>query len=178
MTASLDIDKQGGPSALFEALDAMNISVETIEHPPVFTVDEARSLRGRLRGGHCKTLFLKAKKGDVFLLPALEETPIDLKALGRNLGRGRLSFGRPERLWDMLGVRPGAVTPFALINDPDRAVTVLLDAALMDQDELNFHPLINTMTTRIATSDFLRFLDAMGHQRQVIDFAGLPAEEG
>jgi len=157
------------PEELFAFLDRLGIVTSTVDHPPVFTVEEARTLRGDLPGGHSKSLFLRNKKGAMWLVVAEEDRPIDLKALGARLGAGRLSFGSPERLMRHLGVIPGAVTPFAVINDSDGVVQVVLDRGLFEHDPLNFHPLVNTKTTTIAGAGLLQFLDAVGHPPQIID---------
>jgi Ala-tRNA(Pro) deacylase len=130
----------------------------------VFTVEEGRDLKAQMPGGHSKNLFLKDKKGALFLLCAIGDTAIDLNALSRLLGAGRFSFGSAERLMDNLGVTPGAVTLFALINDPERKVTLLLDDALYAHDPVNFHPLRNDATTAISPADMLKFIRALGRE--------------
>ena len=158
------------PDDLFRFLDTLGIAHNTVHHAPVFTVDEARAVRGDLAGGHSKSLFLRNKKGRMWLVVTKEDRAIDLKDLGARLGAGRFSFGSPERLMRVLGVIPGAVTPFAVLNDTDGAVQVVLDRGLMDMDPLNFHPLDNAMTTAVRSQDLLRFLEATGHEPQMIDF--------
>ena len=139
-------------------------------HPPVFTVEEAKALRGELAGGHVKNLFLRNKKGRMWLVTCLEDRRIDLKALGERLGGGRLSFGSAERLMTYLGVVPGAVTPFAAINDKTGAVTVVLDREVFAQAPINAHPLANDMTTAIEPDDLVRFLEAENHPPEILDF--------
>jgi Ala-tRNA(Pro) deacylase len=156
------------PEDLFALLHALGIATRTVNHPPLFTVEESRRLRGALPGGHCKSLFLRDKKERMFLLVALEDCPIDLKTLPDRLACNRLSFGSPERLMRQLGVRPGAVTPFALINDTAHQVTLALQEAMLVADPLNFHPLVNTQTTAIAPADLLRFFAATGHQPRLL----------
>lgn len=156
------------PEALFEKLETLGIAQSTVEHPPLYTVEESRALRGELPGGHTKNLFLRNKKGGMWLVTCLEDRTIDLKDLGEHLGGYRLSFGRPERLMQYLGVIPGAVTPFAVINDHQDVVQMVLDSALLDHDPLNFHPLDNCRTTAISPKDLLTFLEAIGHYPQVI----------
>src|SRR5205085_7670983 len=141
------------PEQLFERLDALGIVHRTYTYPPVFTVAEAVALRGQLPGGHCKSLFLKDKKGGLWLVVALEECRIDLKGLADALAAPRFSFGNAELLYEVLGVRPGSVTPFALVNDCHRRVTVVLDRAMLDHHPLNYHPLENDRTTAIAPAD-------------------------
>ncbi len=156
-------------AALFALLDRLGIRTTTHRHQAVFTVDEAKRVCGALPGAHSKNLFLKDKKGRLFLVVALEDRPIDLKTLHTRLGCGRLSFGSAELLQATLGVEPGSVTPFAVINDVDHRVTVALDAALLAADILNFHPLANTATTAIDPADLVTFLAATGHPPLVID---------
>lgn len=159
---------------LWARLDALAIRTSTTTHPPVFTVDEARALRGSLPGGHCKSLFLRDKKKQ-FLVVALEDRKIDLKALRAALGAGNLSFGSPDRLYAALGVTPGSVTPLALINaDPDAGLTVALDRGMLDHDPLNYHPLSNDATTAIAPADLVRFIRACGFEPLAIDFEQSP----
>src|SRR5215469_15923675 len=134
------------PADLFAFLDRIGVAHNTIEHPPLFTVEESRALRGQIPGGHTKNLFLKDKKGALYLVTAPEDAVIALKSLHRRLGAtGRFSFGSADLLRETLGVEPGAVTPFAVMNDGAGRVTVVLDAALMAEATLNAHPLRNTM---------------------------------
>ena len=164
------------PDQLFAFLDGLGIPHPTVSHPPLFTVEQSQALRGTLPGGHTKNLFLKDKKGALFLVTALEDAAIDLKSLHRRLGAtGRFSFGAAELLRDTLGVEPGAVTPLGAINDTAGRVTVVLDQALMAYDTVNCHPLVNTMTTSLARADLLKFLRATGHEPRILPVAG-PAE--
>ncbi len=156
---------------LLAFLDEHRIDHRTVEHPPVFTVDEAKQLRGELPGTHSKSLFLRNKKGRMWLVVALEDRSIDLKDLGRRLDAGRLSFGSPERLMNTLGVIPGAVTPFAVINDEGHAVQVVLDSQMLEVEPLNFHPLDNTKTTAVSSAGLLSFLQATGHEPMMLDFS-------
>ncbi len=151
------------PDRLLAYLDELGIATRTLQHPPVFTVEEAKRLRGPLPGGHCKSLFLRNKKGVMWLVVTMEHQKIDLRALADSLGAGRLSFGSPERLMRHLGVVPGAVTPLAVVNDGEHVVTVALDRAILEHDPLNFHPLDNAQTTAIGPDDLMRFLEATGH---------------
>jgi Ala-tRNA(Pro) deacylase len=152
---------------LLDRLAALNIQVTTVDHPAVFTVAESTGLEKELPGGHTKNLFLKSKKGAIFLVVALNDAAIDLKTLHKQLESGRLSFGSPDLLWALLGVKPGSVTPFALINDTGCRVTVVLDEAMLRHDLLNYHPLENTATTSIARDDLLRFIRACGHDPRI-----------
>jgi Ala-tRNA(Pro) deacylase len=158
------------PQQLFARLDELGISHRTVEHPPVFTVEEAKALRGNLPGHHIKNLFLRNKKEEMWLVVALEDRAVDLKRLGERLGAGRLSFGSPDRLRRRLGVEPGSVTPLAAINDQDRAVRLALDRALAEDGPINVHPLTNTMTTALSGGDLLRFFQATGHTPLWLDF--------
>lgn len=152
------------PTGLFARLDALGIPHATHHHAPVFTVEEAQRLKGDLPGAHTKNLFIRDKKGTMWLLVARFDQDVDLKVVGPQVGaRGRLSFGSADRLMRYLGVIPGSVTPFAVINDHGRQVSVALDAGLRDQEVWNAHPLDNAMTTAVARNDILRFLDAMEH---------------
>ena len=158
------------PQTLLRRLDDLGIAYRSVSHPPVFTVEEAKALRGELPGSHIKNLFLRNKKGQMWLVTCLEDRGIDLKVLGERLGAGRFSFGSAERLMTHLGVRPGAVTPFAVINDKQGAVTMVLDSGVMDGGPVNCHPLVNTMTTALAPDDLVRFLEAEHHAPQMLDF--------
>jgi Ala-tRNA(Pro) deacylase len=163
------------PSDLFAALDQLGIAHATVTHPALFTVEQSQALRGTIAGGHTKNLFLRDKKGALFLVTALEDAVIELKSLHRLLGAsGRFSFGSAELMRETLGIEPGAVTPFAAMNDTDRRVGVVLDAALMRHATINCHPLVNTMTTSIAREDLVRFLAATGHPPRIepIAFSG------
>jgi Ala-tRNA(Pro) deacylase len=166
------------PDQLFAALDALAIKYTTVKHPPLFTVEQSRALRGQIPGGHTKNLFLRDKKHALFLVVAEEEADIDLKGLHRLLGaNGRFSFGSSDLLREVWGVEPGAVTPFGALNDTAGRVTVVLDKAMLAHATLNFHPLVNTMTTSIARDDLIRFLESTGHSPRIERVAG-PAPDG
>jgi Ala-tRNA(Pro) deacylase len=160
------LDTQG----LFKQLDSLGIAHKSVEHPPVFTVEEAKALRGELPGAHIKNLFLRNKKEEMWLVVALEDRAVDLKRLGEVLGAGRLSFGSAERLKRTLGVEPGSVTPLALANDAAHLVRLALDRGVMTSGPINAHPLTNTMTTALAPADLLRFFTATGHEPRWLDF--------
>lgn len=164
------------PEQLLARLAALGIEARTTDHVPVFTVEESQHLRGELPGGHIKNLFLRNRKEEMWLVTVEESRRVDLKALGEKLtgetgGAAKLSFGSADRLMTYLGVIPGAVTPFAVINDKDRKVTMVLDRHLLACDPVNAHPLVNFKTTAIAPQDLLKFLEAEGHKPQLIDFA-------
>ena len=161
------------PQDLVAALGQLGIATSRIDHEAVFTVAESKELRGAVSGHHTKNLFLKDKKGRLFLVSALESTRIDLKRLHERIGAsGRLSFGSAELLLEKLGVTPGSVTAFAVINDRAGAVTMVLDAGLMTGAPMNFHPLVNTATLGIARDDMLAFLRSTGHEPLIV---ALPA---
>jgi Ala-tRNA(Pro) deacylase len=160
------------PDDLMAMLDRLAIATTTVRHPPLFTVEESRALRGEIVGAHTKNLFLKDKKGALFLVTAFEDADIDLRRLHTRIGAsGRLSFGKPELLNETLGVPPGAVTPFGLINDDSGRVNVVLEAALVASERINCHPLTNTATTTIASADLLTFIRATGHEPRIVDLA-------
>jgi Ala-tRNA(Pro) deacylase len=157
------------PEDLTAFLAEIGVSTQTVSHPPLFTVEQSQALRGEIPGAHTKNLFLKDKKGTLFLVVAGEDAAIDLKRLHTRIGAaGRLSFGKPEELHETLGVAPGAVTVFGLINDRALRVSVVLDANLMACETVNCHPLVNTATTSIAAGDLLIFVKATGHQPLII----------
>ena len=157
------------PEELLAFLASLGVETATVEHAPVFTVTESKALRGQIEGGHAKNLFLKDKKGRLFLVTALEHVTIDLKRIHERIGAsGRVSFAGPEPLLRHWGVTPGSVTPFGALNDRDGLVTVVLDSAMMASPLLNFHPLINSMSTTISPEGLLAFLRASGHEPLVV----------
>jgi Ala-tRNA(Pro) deacylase len=162
------------PEALLQRLAALGIASHTVDHAPVFTVEESRGLRGLLPGGHVKNLFLRNKKEEMWLVTVEESKRVDLKALGEMLtgatgGAAKLSFGSADRLMKHLGVIPGAVTPFAVINDKERLVRMVLDRDLLVHDRVHAHPLVNFKATALSPADLVRFLEAEGHAPQVIE---------
>ncbi len=166
------------PDDLFKFLTKHGIDHSTVEHPPLFTVEESRRLRGEISGGHTKNLFLKDKKGRLFLVVALESANIDLKKIHAKIGAsGRVSFGKAELLIEVLGVEPGAVTPFGLINDEEQRITAVFDAAMMAEEILNYHPLVNTATTSIRRDDLVKFARACGHEPQILDVSAESSAE-
>jgi Ala-tRNA(Pro) deacylase len=148
----------------FARLEELGIASVTVAHEPVFTVEQSGALRETIPGAHTKSLFLTDKDGRVALVVAKDDSQVDLKRVASRLGFGRLSFGNAALLGRMLGVTPGSVTPFALINDREARVRVVVDEALLGFGEINCHPLENTATTRLATADVLRFIRACGHE--------------
>ncbi|MQT12812.1 prolyl-tRNA synthetase associated domain-containing protein [Segnochrobactrum spirostomi] len=156
-------------AALLARLAELDIETRTTDHPPLYTVEQSQALRGTIPGAHSKNLFLKDRKDALFLVVALEDATIDLKRIHERIGAsGKVSFGKPELLMEMLGVVPGSVTPFGAVNDQGARVKVVLDAALMLEPVLNFHPLENTATTTIAREGLVRFLEAVGHPPAIL----------
>ena len=151
-------------AALYERLAALSVAWTTHSHRPVFTVEEAADVSDHLPGGHTKNLFLKDKKGGLWLVVLQARLRVDLNALAKQLGAPRFSFGSAELLIATLGIEPGSVTPFALINDPARKVQPVLDQDMLKLSPLNFHPLRNDRTTAIAPDDLVRFVEACGHR--------------
>ena len=162
---------------LFDYLDELNISHKTYDHSPIFTVEEGADIKAQMPGGHTKNLFLKDKAGRFFLICALGETPIRINKLHPVLGCKRLSFGKPEPLLDLLGMTPGSVTLFSVLNDTDKQVTLIVDAALLNHDIVNFHPLLNDATTAISSADMIAFAKATGHNPIILDFAELSEKD-
>ena len=155
---------------LLDWMAANDVAGTTHDHPAVFRVEEGLELKAAMPGAHTKNLFLKDKKGRLWLISARQDTVVDLKRADKWIGSARLSFGNETLLYETLGVRPGSVTALALINGPDHRVTFVLDRALWDADVVNFHPLTNTATTALAQADFRRFLGLIGREPMVVDF--------
>jgi Ala-tRNA(Pro) deacylase len=150
-------------------LERLQIPYSTHHHAAVFTVEEAKALRGDAAGSHIKNLFLRNKKGAMWVVTCHEDRQIDLKQLAQHLGTNRLSFASKERMMLYLGVTPGAVTPLAAMNDHGQVVTMVLDNAVLQDDIINVHPLHNAATTIVAPADLVRFLEAVGHAPIIID---------
>ena len=158
---------------LFSRLAELAIDNRTYSHPPLHTVAESQAFRRDMPGAHCKNLFLKDKKDKLWLIVLLEDRQIALNQLPRHIGSARLSFGKPELLHQVLGVAPGSVTPFALINDLDRRVNLVLDKVILAHKTVNFHPLENTATTALSPDGLLEFIRSCGHDPLVLDFDAL-----
>jgi len=165
-----------GEAELYALLEAHGIAYAHAAHAPVFTVEEAHAICGHIPGAHVKNMFMKEKKGGLWLATCLDRRRIRIRDLEREVGAKGLSFGKPEVLWDALGVRPGSVTPFAIINDPRRRVTAILDRALLDFSEINAHPLHNEATTTISPDNLMRFFALTGHEPILVDFDALEAK--
>jgi Ala-tRNA(Pro) deacylase len=163
------------PQQLVDYLNSLDIGHHVVKHPPLFTVEDSKTLRGELPGHHIKNLFLRDKRESMFLVVAQEDRRVDLKALAEAIGASKLSFGSAERLMKKLGVLPGAVTPFAVINDKEHQVKVFIDRAVMSGGRIHCHPLVNDMTVALDCDDLLRFLRATGHEPKLIDIPERPA---
>jgi len=165
------------PQDLLAYLTDLGIETATVEHPALHTVEDSQAMRGDIPGGHTKNLFVKDKKSRLFLLVLEEDGVVDLKRVHEKIGaQGRVSFGSGDLLEEVWGVRPGAVTPFGAINDRQGRVTVVLDEAMMRRERLNFHPLVNTRTTGLASADLMKFLRATGHEPVVAALAEATAQ--
>ena len=143
---------------LFELLSVKNIDFQIRDHEPLFTVEDSENLRGEIKGAHTKNLFLKNKKNNFFLFSCDENAKIDLKSFSKSIDAKNLSFANAEYLEEFLGIKPGSVSPFALLNDKNNIVEFYLDEKLYNSEIVNFHPLINTTTITITTSDFINLL--------------------
>ncbi|WP_350335712.1 prolyl-tRNA synthetase associated domain-containing protein [Coralliovum pocilloporae] len=160
---------------LMAFLDKLGIETNTVDHEPVFTVEESRDLKKAIPGGHTKNLFVKDKKGTLFLVVVLADAIVDMKGLHKKLDCGRLSFGKPDLLEEKLGVTPGSVTPFSIMNDKDQSVTIVLDEAMLTYEILNYHPLKNDATTAIKKDDLISFIRATDHEPLILAISE-PAE--
>ena len=155
--------------ALLNQLTELGIDAPTVQHRPIYTVEDGEKVLKDMPGGRCKSLFLTDKKSALWLVIMLGEDRLDTGSLQKILGAARLSFGKPDLMLSVLGVEPGSVTPFALINSTAQAVQVVLQRRMMAMDLLNYHPLRNNATTTISPADLLKFLTAVGHDPLIID---------
>ncbi|HEY8615377.1 prolyl-tRNA synthetase associated domain-containing protein [Phenylobacterium sp.] len=162
---------------LLAFLREIGVEAQTHDHPAVFRVEEGEEIKARLPGAHTKNLFLKDAKDQLWLVSAEGHARIDLKRLHHVIGSGRLSFGSPTLMAQVLGVSPGSVTAFALVNDRERQVRFVLDRTLAEADRLNFHPMANTATTTVSGDGFRRFLAAVGVAPMVVDFEAMAVVE-
>lgn len=165
------------PDELLARLDDLRITYRLYHHPAVFTVAESLGMERDMPGVHCRNLFLRDKKKAMFLISAANETKIDLKKLENLIASDRLSFGSPDRLWENLGVRAGSVCPYAITNDKEGLVSLILDAYMMQGEVVNFHPLINTMTIAVTPDDLVRFIRTTGHEPQIMDLSPAAPDE-
>ena len=156
---------------LFALFDKLGINHETTHHRPVFTVEEGEDIKKSIKGGHSKNLFLKDKNGEFFLICALGETQIRLNQVHKAVGCARLSFGAEDKLYEILGVRPGSVTMFALANDTNKTLSLIIDKAIFQHEYVNFHPLLNDATTTIPVGDIVKFVRNWGGRVMVGDFS-------
>lgn len=154
---------------LFAIFDRLGIAHSTLAHPPIFTVEEGRAWHDRIPGVHCKNLFLKDKKDRIWLVVMPGDKRAGLNRLEKRVQAARLSFASPELLWDVLGLTPGSVTPFGLINDRQRRVTVVVDEDIPKRESVNFHPLHNAASTTLRSADLLRFMRALGYDPLIVD---------
>jgi len=143
---------------LIELLKKEKYKIEIHHHSALFTVEDSKKLRGKINGAHSKNLFLKNKKNEFFLLSCEEADKIDLKKISKSLGLGNISFAKQEYLEQYLKIKPGSVSPFALLNDDDASVNFYLEQTLYESKFVNFHPLINTFTITIETNKFIEFM--------------------
>lgn len=177
MGVIMDLEKKQddfiSPTDVFERLDDLKINYQTFDHEPIYTVEDGLHLHALIPGGHCKNLFLKDKKGVYWLISAIETTKIDLKVVRKLLSSANLSFASAERLWEVLKVKPGSVTPFALMNDNKCVVNCILDKNLFSYEQVNFHPLHNTQSTMLSPDDLVRYINSCGHSPKIIDLSGL-----
>ncbi len=167
------------PEQLFACFDKIGISYDLYHHEAVYTVAESEKIDRDIPGTPCRNLFLRDKKKQNFLLVLQNDTEVDIKKLASVIGSGRLSFGSAERLWEYLGVRPGSVCPFAVINDTEKQVKILLDQSMIETELVTYHPLLNTMSVSLSPADLLKFIEAAGHKPHIVDlYAAGPDERG
>lgn len=159
------------PETVIELFDQLGIPYDLSHHKAVFTVAESEDVDAEIPGTHCRNMFLRDKKKKMFLLSLANETEVDMKKLPDVIGSGRLSFGSPDRLWENLGVRPGSVCPYSVINNTDKNVPLILDAWMMEQERVNFHPLINTMTIGTSPDAIIKFVEHLGHPYHILDLS-------
>jgi len=169
----LDGEQPATPEQVFAVLDRLQIRHSTITHKAMRTVEDSIALREGVPGGYSKNLFLRNRKGRMVLVTLLEDRMVNLKAFGRQLDIGKPSFASPQRLMHYLGVIPGAVTPLAVVNDKSKAVTVVLDKALLEKNPLHFHPCDNTMTTTIDADDLLKYIESLHNPPTIVDFSSI-----
>ncbi|MEM6812461.1 MAG: prolyl-tRNA synthetase associated domain-containing protein [Pseudomonadota bacterium] len=165
------------PQALLECFESLDIDYELHHHKAVFTVAESEAVDAQIPGTHCRNLFLRDKKKKNYLLVLQNETEVDIKKLPEILGSSRLSFGSADRLWEFLGVRPGSVCPFSIMNDKNNDVEIFLDQSMMETDIVNYHPMLNTMTVSIRPDDLVKFIDSVDHKAHIVDLSAAKPDE-
>ncbi len=175
MTDAPERETAASEDDLLALLDRLGVGYRRHAHPPLHTVEESRALRGEMPGGHTKNLFLKERSGGYWLATCLEDRRISVNDLSRAAGAKRMSFGSGEDLWRILGVRPGAVTPLALMNDSGGAARLILDRGMLAHDLINVHPLHNEATVALSPDGLLRFFAETGHEPLILDFDELEA---
>ncbi len=159
------------PEELLQLLDDLHLKYKVYAHEPIFTVEEGLHLKENIPGVHCRNLFLRDKKKKMFLVVAANETEIDLKKLPELIDSGRLSFGSSDRLWENLGIRQGSVNPFCIVNDTENNVRIILDAHMMTQPLVNYHPMDNAQTIGLSPDDLLAFIKSTGHVPEIVDLS-------
>jgi Ala-tRNA(Pro) deacylase len=156
------------PDDLFAWLDCLGIEHSTVTHPPFFTVEEGRPWHHKIPGLHCKNLFIKDRKGGIWLVVMPADKRADLGRVEKALAAPRFSFAQPDVLQEVLELTPGSVTPFGLINDKQRRVRVILDQDMLDSAWVNFHPLHNAASTTLRSADLVRFVRALGYDPIIV----------
>lgn len=170
-------DLPTSPESLMESLQSLDIDFTLHHHEAVYTVAESEKVDAQIPGTHCRNLFLRDKKKNNFLIVLQNATAVALKKLPDVIGSGRLSFGSDDRLWEYLGVRPGSVCPFSILNDTDNQVKIILDKSMMETDIVNYHPLLNTMTIGLKPADLIKFIETTGHEPHIVDFSPAKPDE-
>ena len=159
------------PESLMQKLDDLGVTYTRYDHEAVFTVAESEKIEADMPGTHCRNLFLRDKKKRMFLVVLPNDVEVDMKKLAPIIGSDRISFGSADRLWEFLGVRPGSVCPFAIINDPEHKIKLVLDESMMKADIVNYHPLINTMTLGLSPDGLITFIKDCGHDPLIVDLS-------
>lgn len=159
------------PKTLLQLMDELNLKYRVYDHDPIFTVEEGLHLKDNIPGTHCRNLFLRDKKKKMFLVVAANETEIDLKKLPDLIDSGRLSFGSGDRLWENLGIRQGSVNPFCIVNDTDNNIRIILDAHMMAQPLVNYHPMDNAQTIGLSPDDLVTFIKSTNHEPEIVDLS-------
>jgi Ala-tRNA(Pro) deacylase len=170
--ANNDSDLPTSPETLLKYLQDLGVDFSLHHHRAVFTVAESEEIDASIPGTHGRNLFLRDHKKNKFLVVLQNSTMVDIKKLPALIGSSnKLSFGSPERLWEYLGVRPGSVCPYAIVNDKDKQVKICLDKSMMETELVNYHPLLNTMTIGVKPADLTRFIESCGHEAHIVDFS-------
>lgn len=171
------LDLPTSPESLMAQMEEMGIEYELHHHEAVYTVAESEKVDAQITGTHCRNLFLRDKNKKNYLLVLSVETEVDMKKLPAVIGSDRLSFGSADRLWQYLGVRPGSVCPFSIMNDTDHQMKILLDKSMMETEIVNYHPLLNTMTVSLKPVDLIKFIESTGHEAHIVDLSPAKPEE-